>query len=180
MINKKYILALMVAAQMFVPANMILQQEKVLKKGVVYKFKTVPVDPYDILRGRYVSLRADVFPIEYKGKEKISRGQIIYALLGKDNQGYAMIKSVSMIRPKEGDYARVKVSYKSRDKIYVDSSLDRFYMNEYKAPKAEKLYRKYSARDKKEAYILARVLKGKVAIEDLYLDNKPILSYFSK
>ena len=47
---------LLVLVQLFVPANMILEQEDILKNGTPYKFKTAPIDPYDPFRGKYVWL----------------------------------------------------------------------------------------------------------------------------
>lgn len=58
--NRNLLLALLVvlaAAQLAVPASMIVQRETVLTQGRVYKFKTAPVDPVDAFRGRYVALR---------------------------------------------------------------------------------------------------------------------------
>ena len=182
MINKKYILGIMIAAQIFIPVNMIFQQERVLRKGAVYRFKTAPVDPYDVLRGRYVALSVESNSVECKENDKIGYGQVVYALLGKDKDGYAVIKDIAPAPWPNGDYIKTKVSYKRKSRLYLDLPFSRFYMNEYKASRAEDLYRKYNRRDDKDkrgAYILVRVLEGRAAIVDLYLDEKPILSYFN-
>ena len=55
----KYIFILFVIValiQLFVPAQVILQQESVLETGNVYRFKTQPVDPNDPFRGKYITL----------------------------------------------------------------------------------------------------------------------------
>ncbi|MCG8571283.1 MAG: GDYXXLXY domain-containing protein, partial [Spirochaetes bacterium] len=43
--------------QLAVPVNMIIQSEKALTLGDEFKIKVIPIDPYDIFRGRYLTLR---------------------------------------------------------------------------------------------------------------------------
>ncbi len=43
--------------QIYTPVSMIIARESTLKEGVLFRFKTAPVDPYDAFRGRYVALR---------------------------------------------------------------------------------------------------------------------------
>ena len=45
---------IVVCAQLFVPSQMIFQQEDVLKTGTAFKFKTQPVDPSDPFKGKYI------------------------------------------------------------------------------------------------------------------------------
>ena len=44
-------------AQLAVPATMVWQRDQTLKQGRVWKFRTAPVDPVDVIRGRYIALR---------------------------------------------------------------------------------------------------------------------------
>jgi uncharacterized membrane-anchored protein len=48
--------ALTCLAQWFVPAQMIYDQEQVLREGKTYHFKTAPIDPSDPFRGKYITL----------------------------------------------------------------------------------------------------------------------------
>ncbi|MFH1768518.1 MAG: GDYXXLXY domain-containing protein [Candidatus Omnitrophota bacterium] len=176
--NKKYILVAMVAAQIILPANMIFQRENVLRYGLTYRFETAPVDPYDALRGRYVVLSVKNRSFEYKGGKEVVDGQTVYLLLEKDSDGYAYIKDILLQPPRLRNYIKTKVSYKRGNQLYFDLPFDRFYMNEYKAPKAEELYRKFSREGKKDGYVLVRVLNGAAVIEDLYLGGKPISGLF--
>lgn len=178
MFKKKYILSVIIALQLLIPAHMIVQREVVLKKGELYKFKTAPVDPYDAFRGRYVALGIDAAQVEYKAKSKFAYGQIVYAALRKDVRNYATIVGVSLTPPEDKAYIKAKAGYMYADKLRLILPFDRFYMNEYKAPKAEQLYREYSAVNKRDAYIAVRVLNGQAVLEDLYLADKPIAQYF--
>lgn len=182
MLGKKICLIGIIAAQLIVPGSMIFQKENILKKGKEYKFLTAPVDPYDVFRGRYVALEMKNNIFKYEGKEKFYSGQIVYALLGKDSDGYAVVENVTLKEPKNKDYIKSRVRYiRNKKKIVLNFNLDRFYMNEHKAKKAEKLYRKFTRKnkDKKQAFVLVKILNGKAVIEDLYLDNRPVDSYFN-
>lgn len=176
--NKRLAFTILVAAQLSVPTWMIASQENVLDNGIVYKFKTVPVDPYDIFRGRYVALRTDQRFVRMNNSANIGRGQIIYVVIKNDRDGFAQVKSAMLDKPANGDYIKVKVSYKRGDMIHFSFPFNRYYMNEKKAPQAEALYRRNSRREKQDAYVLVRVLKGKALIEDLYVGGKSIESYF--
>ncbi|MFL6501202.1 MAG: GDYXXLXY domain-containing protein, partial [Candidatus Udaeobacter sp.] len=44
-------------AQLTVPAAMVWQRNQTLEQGRVWKFRTAPVDPVDVIRGRYIALR---------------------------------------------------------------------------------------------------------------------------
>jgi len=94
MINKKYIFLMVFAAQIIVPFGMIFEQESILENGVEYRFKTAPVDPYDVMRGRYVALATETGTFKYSGAEKFESGQIVYAVLGNNEKGYAIIENV--------------------------------------------------------------------------------------
>ena len=50
-----FIIFIVVAiAQLFIPTQMILNQETILKTGKPYRFKTQPVDPSDPFKGKYI------------------------------------------------------------------------------------------------------------------------------
>jgi len=172
--NTKIIYSLMLAAQLIIPGSMIVQNEAVLRAGNPYKFKTAPVDPYDVMRGRYVALGVAVDEVAIDSSKDIKRGQIVYAILEQDDTGFAKFKDVALKRPRDGDYIEAKAGWTGNGKLNLELPFDRYYMNEYKAPKAEELYRKYSSKDNQDAYIIVKVLKGRAVIKDLYVGGKPI------
>ena len=47
---------LLVAAQLYVPASMILGRENTIKAGKEFQFRVAPIDPNDPLRGKYIRL----------------------------------------------------------------------------------------------------------------------------
>ena len=179
MINKKLIFIGLVFAQLLVPSYIMASREIVLRKGAVYKFKTAPVDPYDIFRGRYVALSTNQRSVRISSGEKFERGEAVYLVLGKDKEGFAKVIDAKRNPPKGKDYIKIKSRYSSNGYVNFNLPFNRYYMNEHKAPKAEQLYRRSQRLgSKNQAYILVRVLKGKTSIEGLYVKDKPIEEYF--
>jgi len=160
--------------QVITPLSMIIKREHVLKNGEQFKFKTAPVDPYDAFRGRYVALRIEDDKIAVPNELKLNNGQSVYAVINNDDQGFARIVRIGLDKPRGEAYIDAKVKYVLKDMAYLDLPLDRYYMEEKSAPKAEKIYRQFSQRDKQDAYIIVRIKDGFAVIENLYVGDKKI------
>ena len=83
---------LLVLVQLFVPANMIIEQEAILKKGIAYKFKTAPIDPYDPFRGKYVWLSYEDNWVEIDTADGWNYFDKVYVEIENDMDGFAKIK----------------------------------------------------------------------------------------
>lgn len=166
--------AFLVIAQLAVPAWMILSRERTLEHGEVYKFKTRPVDPYDPFRGRYVALgiEPDEAPVP-KGPE-LHRNQKVYAILERDEEGFAQVSELSLTRPEGDNYIRVKVGYVSDNSARLRWPFDRYYMDEHQAPEAERVYRNNSRSDEHNAHLTVRVREGSAVLEELFIEGVPI------
>ncbi|HUR30287.1 MAG TPA: GDYXXLXY domain-containing protein, partial [Saprospiraceae bacterium] len=70
--------AIMVLVQLYVPASMIMESEKVLKEGKEFKFKTAPVDPTDPFRGKYVELNFDAINFRGPIRDTFNYGEMVY------------------------------------------------------------------------------------------------------
>jgi len=157
--------------QLAVPGWMIHRQEQILQHGRVFKFQTAPVDPYDAFRGRFVALRFTAESDANKGRSDYSRHKL-WVQFETDEKGFAKIRRVSM-EPLTGD-----------DVLAVTSKwgglhfpFDRYYMDENTAPEAETAYRDNSRRNHENAYATVRILNGRAALEELYIDDKPIREF---
>ena len=85
--NKKYIIGLfllLAIVQIFVPLKMIFEQENILAKGIIMKFKTQPIDPADPFRGKYVQLNFAAETIYIKKNAGFSAGETIFAIFEND------------------------------------------------------------------------------------------------
>ncbi|MCE3227662.1 MAG: hypothetical protein K0S32_2213 [Bacteroidetes bacterium] len=175
---KKLVIALFVLVclvQLAVPSKMIMDQENVLQAGKEYKFRTAPVDPYDPFRGKYVTLSFEANRYTLANDTTWEKAQDVYVLLGTDSAGYAIISEVRHEAPTETgvDYVLAKVNSAYSDQLNIDYPFERFYMEENKAPEAEKRYREANRRNntQQEAYAVVYVKEGEAALKDVMIDG---------
>ncbi len=156
------ILVLTIIVQIFVPVYMIWGKYDVLKNGEEVKIKINPIDPYDAFRGRYVSLwyNYDLSYEHRKGK---------YGILEVGEDGFAVVKKVVKEKPEDVLYLT------SENENYFYIPLDRYYMEETLAPKAEKILL-----GEKEAYVTVRIKEDKAVLSGLYIDGKPAEEILAK
>lgn len=163
-----------VVIQIITPVSMIVKREIILRSGEQFKFKTRPVDPFDAFRGRYVALSVEAANLPRPKGAVFQHGQKVYASIAVDEQGFAKFSDAVPSRPKSGPYILAKVRYPSGSILTLELPFDRYYMEEKSAPRAEKIYREYSSRDKQDAYILVRVKNGAAVVEGLYVGGRRI------
>ncbi len=162
---KKMILPLLIVTilvQILIPAYMIWGKYDVLKNGEEVKIKVAPFDPYDSFRGRYVSLWYD-YELSYdqrKGK---------YGILEVGEDGFAVVTKVVKEKPVD----RLYLTSKRED--YFNMPLDRYYMEETLAPKAQDMISV-----EKEAYVTVKIKDGKSVISGLYVEGMPIEEILTK
>lgn len=162
--KKNFITALIAAfiLQLFVPLYTIWEKYDVLRTGEEVKIKVEPLDPYDAFRGRYVSLWYDIDLDYYERQGR-------YGILETGEDGFSVVKRVSRERPENGLYLTGK------DDDYFNIPLDRYYMEETLAPKAEE-----AMSDGVEAYITVRIKGDKSVISGLYVEGMLIEEYLKK
>jgi uncharacterized membrane-anchored protein len=194
-----YVLCLTLLMQILLPLSMIFRREYTLKTGTQYRFKTAPVDPVDPFRGRYVALAFTSNEIMRHDDEEWYPGEMVYALLAVNHEGYAQISRLSRVKPNDEAYIKLKVShngmkyiqgeapqgretfkdhegkaYHYRDVVYVHFPFDRLYMEETQAPRAETLYREAQGAGKGDTYVIVRVKNGFAVLEDLYIAGRSV------
>ena len=183
---------LVVIAQLFVPIQMINSQEDVLATGKTLKFKTEPIDPYDAFRGKFIYLNFadDKIPVSNETR-KLKYNDAIFVTF-KDSAGYALPLSASLTEPASSEYIKAKVNYvdsrailkfnRSANRgnnlfVFIDYPFDRFYMNEYKAPEAEKVYSGANRDLKQNVYAEVAMKNGIGVVKDVFVDGIPIKDY---
>jgi len=175
--RKKLIIGFFVSVvmiQIAVPVSMIVKREAALKHGMVFRFETQPIDPYDAFRGRYVALRVRVNSVPAPQGVKLRYGQRVYAQLFTDKNGFAQVSQITMHKPESSDYLTATVSSPARNIVWLDLPIDRYYMQENAAPRAEEIYRQHSRRNAQDAYVVVRVKDGFAVIEGLYVGGQRI------
>lgn len=172
------VFATMVLLQLAVPGKMIWDREVILESGKEFKFKTRPIDPNDPFRGKFVVLDFlnDEVPVE--NAEDWIYGTTVYAIIGEDEEGFVRFTGLSKTAPKEEvDYLKTKVEgaiIYNENRVTVDLPFNRLYMDEYKAPEAERLYRESQVDTTTVAYGLVAIKDGRPVLKDVMIDGVSI------
>ena len=164
----------LVLLQIAAPVSLIVQRESVLKQGTPFRFKTAPVDPYDAFRGRYVALKVEANTAPKPQGLDVKYGQKVYAQLAVDEHGFAKVARITTQKPQGSTYVTATVSSPVRDGVALDLPIDRYYMEEKSAPRAEQAYREHSGREVQDAYVVVRIKDGFAVIEGLYVGGRRI------
>ena len=166
--------ALTCVAQLAYPASMIVDREHILRAGTPVRVRCEAVDPSDVLRGRYVRLRLETFTIPVGKPEAYHGSPTVFALLETDAAGFARLAGIRDQAPETGLYLRAEVQVVNSEtgEVTVGLPFDRYYMDEYDAPRAEAAVR--SGARSGDAFVVLRVRQGRAAIEDLFVDGRPI------
>lgn len=168
----------LVIAQWLVPGQMIWSKEKILTQGIQYKFQSAPVDPNDPFRGRYVVLNFKESSYKVAGDKYLNYGTRIYVSFYTDNKGFAKIEAISETRPERPGYIETTVSYVSRENdtttIGIDYPFNTFYLEEYKAPEAERIYGESVIDSTQRTYALVSILNGDAVVKDIFINDTSI------
>lgn len=184
-----YLLA--VGAALAYPVAKIISFEYPSVPPNIYMFETEIRDPYDPMRGRYVSLNFKQNRVCLPGKNTrlLDWGRPCYAVLEANPDGTARIADlVTDVKqlPAGKDFLKVKYNYFAQDfdrktkehektgAHIIVLPFDRFYLNERLAPEAEKEVRESTRRGK--AFVRVKIYRnGNFALDDLLVDGQPIL-----
>ena len=146
--RKKYLIIAFICTvlvQLAFPLKMIFDRELILLRGETFLMKIEPIDPYDAFRGRYVSINYTnvTAPIPWSmQQEHYKFDHDLFIPLKKAANGEAIYQEAREIRPSDTDiYLRVTpegptVDYET---VWIDIPDKRYYMNEYKAPIADRI-----------------------------------------
>jgi uncharacterized membrane-anchored protein len=117
----------------FTPVYTLLQGEEII-------LQTVPVDPTDLFRGDYVTLRyeAEEVPRQLVEKEvvtEIENGEYdltVYVLMDEEDGIHFPVK-VTLNKPKEGIFLKGKLNYlgtnnDQEEVAYIEYSLDKYFL----------------------------------------------------
>ena len=172
--------------QLFIPTQMIFNQENILDNGTAYKFKTQPIDPTDSFRGKFITLSYEMNSAPTKDKSW-QQYDDVYVYLKTDNLGFAELDTVSKQKLEiTNDYVLATVSrfndknwnIESEYLLYFNLPFDRFYMEESKAYDAELAFRKVQ-QDSIQAntYSLVYVKNGEAVLDNVFINDIPIAKY---
>ena len=170
---------LMALAQWAVPVQMIMKKDLVLREGIRYKFLVQPIDPNDPFRGKFIVLnfRDNYLKVPAK-KDTRNNNDKVFITFQPDKNGYAKIREISSTKPGRDDYLESEIWYMSQEKdstsIFIEYPFNKFYMEEYKAPEAERVFIERLPDSSQKAYALVSILKGDAVINDVFINDSSI------
>ena len=177
--------SLLALIQLYVPTQMILNQESVLNEGKAYKFTTRPIDPNDPFRGKYITLSYEMNSVK-TNDSTWRRNDDVYVYL-KDSIGYAKIDTISKYKlDTDTDFVIAKAGWFSKaskfnnhtSKLNFNLPFDRFYMEEFKSKTAENAVRiRLNDSVIKNIYGLVYVKDGNSVLENVFINDTPIKDY---
>ena len=179
--NKKIVLpafVLMVIAQLYIPAKIVMDSQNVLADGNEFMFKTAPIDPSDPFRGKYIVLSFEENALQVANAENWNQGDPIFVSLTTNENGFAKISSITKEEPSDTeDYVKATIQFivpDSQSIVSVQYPFDRFYMEESKAYNAELAYNE-SVRDTNQiTYALVSVKNGNAVVKDVLINGVPV------
>lgn len=176
-----FIIAFVILAlvQWIFPGRTIREKSQILKNGQTFKFKTEPVDPSNPFKGKYIVLNFEQSSFTDTVNRGLQSNEKVYVVLTRNQQGYAIIQSISVTEPKTTNaYVEALVYYVASGKdsftVHLNYPFDEYYMDEFKAPLAETVYRKSTSDTASTTYASVKILKGDGVIENVYINDVPI------
>ncbi len=170
------------AAQLAVPASMLRGRERTLREGEVFLFACAPVDPYDAFRGRYVRLSVNAQDVPLAGEPfGTRRKRALFASLGRDGNGFAVVTGASRTRPPAGAFVRAEAWVRPHEAtVSIRPPIDRYYLPEHEAPAAERAYAEHARADRGAAVAVVRVRNGDLVVEDVRIDGVPLREWVAR
>lgn len=178
--NKTLIFSLflvVVLAQWLVVISMISKHQATLNSGKLYKFKTQPVDPNDPFRGKYVQLSFEQNSIQIKNNSDFNYNDEVYVIFSENDKNFAIISKISYAKPENNPYylkTKIRSSYAVdtiTKTVTVQYPFDRYYMQEQKAPEAERIYNQSLRDTLSNTYAEVYIKNGIAVLKDVKINE---------
>lgn len=170
--SKVSYLILAIVFQLAVLIGMVAVAAAPMWTGTEVKIKTIPVDPRSLFRGNYARLQYAISEVKIPNKlnkKKIRNGEIIYALLQKDENNIYSLNNISLDKPETGVFLRGRVSQK---RYYENLSRYRvkYGIEAYFAPKEKALALEKDLREEGIAVLMVSK-SGKARLKEIISAN---------
>jgi hypothetical protein len=172
---------LMVAAQLYVPLQLVLSSENILEEGTDYKFRTASVYPLTPVQGSYILLTYYDNIIKVDTADRWASNEEIYVVLKTDHAGFASIDFVSRELPDPGfDFVKAYVDYVIDDSTSTSLSIrypfNRFYLEAPSKNDEKQLYPIYASDSTAVTYALVTVKDGEAIVKDVIANEVSIIA----
>jgi uncharacterized membrane-anchored protein len=117
---KKITIGLFIAMcllQWLVPAKVIYDSENLLREGIQYRFRTLPIDPSDPFRGKYITLNFEANSITLRDRADWKAGEVVFVSFTTDSAGFAQA-DVMYVTRQQTNLSRYSLNYPSTGFIW--------------------------------------------------------------
>lgn len=130
--NKKIFIILAIF-WLLILGGFIAYKEFTLRTGTEVLLKTEPVDPRDLFRGNYVTLRYKISTIDlskFSNLPTFTPNSVVYAYLSKDENNYGNIVNISTQVPDKGLFIKGKIESVNSTSIRVTYGIESYFISE--------------------------------------------------
>jgi hypothetical protein len=180
------LLGLTIAAQIATPAWLVGRLEWLRRNGQEVLVPCQAFDPYDPLRGRYVTINPQLEAIPVREGGNIERGDEYFLRAAPDEEGVYRFVDASTSAPEGVPYLTLRSRgwRTSAGTVRPRLPFRRYYMNEAMAPEAERVYRNalrsMRGTDEKRVELRLRIHRGRGAVDGILIDGRPIEEFIKK
>ena len=172
-----------------IPVYLVVSTENLLAAGEehTYKFRIRPIDPHDMMRGKYIRLHYRMDEAEVRESAKsFHYGDAVYVTVQRDSAGFGYFEYADHNPPKTSNYFTTKIgrtTLRSRGLLHlrrmqIQIPFDRYYLNEEIAQQAEDSYNRMARGE--EMYAEVVIKDGECALKEVYVDGVPLKEYLEK
>ncbi len=118
-------LIVIIAALALILGSFILYLSWPLMTGKTIVLATQPIDPFDPLRGQYITIRYEISAVIVPAN--VSEGDYVYVSLAEDKQGISRAAGASLQPPREGTFIRGKIERLSGGNAQVLYGIEQYF-----------------------------------------------------
>jgi len=98
-----------------------------LLTGKTYILSTTPVDPFDIFKGQYITIRYEISQIPDTVLSQEAVGKSAYVLLEKDESGISHSEEILLVKPQEKDFIKGKITNIYGNTAQIEYGIEQFF-----------------------------------------------------
>ena len=178
---------LLVIMQLYVPASVVFNQERIHLSGTRYKMQLAPIDPNDPFRGKYIILSFRENTARLPSEGKFESGAPVYVVMKPGRNDFLEIETIShefqaTKSPRVCIKARIRsiIETDGYKEAQLDYPFTRFYVEESKASDIEERYMKAAGDTNAISYGLISVYNENVAVKDIIINGKSLVGEAGK
>ena len=165
-------------AQWVVPVTMVMESERTLSEGTVYKFGIDGEKASDFLFNDYIKLYFAHNNIALTDSNQWKKFEPVFVTVTDGPDGFARVSSISKKEPAgNGDYFMARVDYVSDQapaKVFLSFPFEKFYPATTMDEPSRDLFREILSDSTVSIYAKVTVHKGKALLIDVIADGSPI------